>query len=61
MEIFNRWGQSVFNSTNFDTSWDGRINDLEAPSDVYIFILKYQTLVAGTGEILAKGEVILLR
>ena len=61
MEVFNRWGQSVFTSTNFDTSWDGRINDLEAPSDVYIFILKYQTLVAGTGEILAKGEVILLR
>lgn len=60
-KIFNRWGQSVFASTNFDTAWDGNTGGQPAPSDLYVFTLKYRTAVPGTGEVFAKGEVALLR
>lgn len=60
-EIFDRWGQSVFTSTNFDTGWDGNISGQAAPSDVYFFALKYQTAALGSSEKLTTGDVTLLR
>jgi gliding motility-associated-like protein len=60
-EIFNRWGQSVFVSTNFETGWDGNTGGQQAPSDLYVFTLKYRTAVTGSGEVFAKGDVALLR
>ena len=36
-EIFNRWGQKVFESTSDKKAWDGRSDDKDAPSDVYVY------------------------
>lgn len=38
-EIFNRWGQLVFSSTNENESWNGMINGKEAEAGVYYYTL----------------------
>jgi gliding motility-associated-like protein len=38
MNIFNRWGQKVFETTSTTgRGWDGRFNDKEQPMGVYIY------------------------
>lgn len=38
MEIYNRWGEKIFVSTNQGEGWDGRINgQVEAPEGTYVF------------------------
>ncbi|WP_162903157.1 PKD domain-containing protein [Taibaiella koreensis] len=38
MKVFNRWGQSVFETSNRNgRGWDGRFNDKEQPTGVYIY------------------------
>lgn len=40
LNIFNRWGQLVFSSNDFNCGWDGKVNgDLVAP-DIYNFVIK---------------------
>lgn len=36
-EIFNRWGNLVYSSTNIDEGWDGKMNDEIQPMGVYIW------------------------
>lgn len=60
MTIVNRWGQRVFSETNSNKGWDGRFNGKEAPSDTYVFIVKYQLLQGGVIES-RRGEVTLYR
>jgi len=38
--IYNRWGQQVFESAAGKEFWDGRVDNKEAPSDVYVFVMK---------------------
>ncbi len=42
LEIFNRWGQLIFQSEDAKTGWDGTVDGQEAPSEVYIWRTKYQ-------------------
>lgn len=57
--VFSRWGQLVYNNTNIETGWDGKINGSEAASDVYIYRLTY---ICGDGSPLeVSGTVTLLR
>ena len=38
MTIFNRWGQIVFETNNINgRGWDGKFNDKEQPTGVYIY------------------------
>lgn len=40
MQVFNRWGQLVFETNRTDGSgWDGRFNDKEQPVGVYIYVI----------------------
>lgn len=40
MQVFNRWGQLVFETTKPDgRGWDGRFNDKDQPSGVYIYLI----------------------
>ena len=43
VEIFNRWGELVFLSTNPDISWNGTFNGEIAPPGVYIYKIRYET------------------
>lgn len=40
MQIFNRWGQKVFETGNTNGSgWDGRFNNAEQPDGVYVYLI----------------------
>lgn len=41
LEVFNRWGQRVFNSNDFKKGWDGRIQGLLQPTGVYAWKITY--------------------
>ncbi len=36
MRIFNRWGELIFESNNPEVGWDGKYQNLPAPSGVYV-------------------------
>lgn len=41
LQIFNRWGMNVFESTNSQFGWDGFINGVLASDGVYFYTLQY--------------------
>ena len=55
VEIFNRWGNKMFESVNNDSYWDGRTNSgLKAPDGTYYYVIS-------TKEETYKGFIQLLR
>ena len=44
MRIFNRWGQEIFYSTDYNYGWDGNYNGVPAPSGTYSYIIIYENL-----------------
>jgi gliding motility-associated-like protein len=57
--IFNRWGEKVFTSTNIDKGWDGTLNGKPQPVGVYIYTID---AVTDSGQIFTKqGNVTLIR
>jgi len=42
ISIFDRWGQKVFESTNIEVSWDGKIDGDPASTGVYIYNIEYE-------------------
>lgn len=61
MQVFNRWGQQVFSTTEPEIGWDGTSNGQPAPSDSYVFWLNYQTTIPGSLRVSEKGGMTLLR
>ncbi|MCC6371515.1 MAG: gliding motility-associated C-terminal domain-containing protein [Bacteroidia bacterium] len=59
LEIFNRWGQLVFESNEQANGWDGQLNGKDCAQDVYVYRLSYKGL---NGKTYSKtGDVKLLR
>lgn len=64
MQIFNRWGQKVFERKDFPANtasngWDGTINGRPAPSDAYVYIIE---VVCNNAQVVAlKGDITLIR
>lgn len=56
--VANRWGQTVFESTNSDMKWDGNFNGIPQDIGVYFYYLKYD---CGGSTREAKGDVTLIR
>lgn len=57
--IFNRWGQKVFEATPGEKTWNGRTDNKDAPSDVYVY---HMVVRFGNGELREySGDVTLLR
>jgi gliding motility-associated-like protein len=42
--IFNRWGEKVFETTDINKGWDGRLNDTDQPMGVYLYMVEAQTI-----------------
>lgn len=62
LKIYNRWGEMVYETKEPDGSWDGKVQGLEAPSDVYVWRLEYQAeRPQGNGPFMVDGSVTLLR
>lgn len=59
--IWNRWGQLVYENENGPDGWDGKQKDEEAPSDVYIYRVIYQVTGGSGRQYTKKGDVTLLR
>ena len=63
--IFNRWGQMVFETKTLKTlnnpssGWDGRLNGIQLPPDVYVYMADIKCENGKTVTI--KGDVMLLR
>jgi len=59
IEVYNRWGEKVFTGDNTNPKWDGRVDGNEAPSDVYVYVIKWRR---GDGALeVVHGDVTLLR
>jgi len=59
LQIFNRWGEKVFESRNSSTGWDGTYLGSKMPSGVYVYFIGYST--ASHVSKTAKGTVTLIR
>lgn len=43
-EIYNRWGQKVFETQNIEQGWDGYLNGVPQPMGVYIYKIEATTI-----------------
>jgi gliding motility-associated-like protein len=59
LNIYNRWGQLIFNSQNPVISWDGTLNGQDCPIGVYFYYVRYQP--DNQSVYLKKGDVLLVR
>ncbi len=41
MKVFNRWGQLVFETGDYQQGWDGEFNSQPAPSDTYTWVIDF--------------------
>jgi gliding motility-associated-like protein len=41
IEIYNRWGQLVYQNNDFTNNWDGTNNGIPLPEDVYVYHINY--------------------
>ncbi len=57
--ILNRWGQTIFTTTDTNSGWDGTLKGALQNTGVYIWYCKYK--VSNEKEIITKGTLMLLR
>jgi gliding motility-associated-like protein len=58
-KVFNRWGQLLFSSTTLYKGWDGKLQGVEQPTGVYVFMAQG---VDKNGKLLTRrGSVTLIR
>jgi gliding motility-associated-like protein len=58
-QIFNRWGQKIYESSNINDRWDGNVNGFPGPEGVYLYLVRY---ISEDGTVYeAKGPFTLLR
>ena len=60
IEIYNRWGQMVFKSTNIDNQWDGKFQQKNSPPGTYVYKLK-QLILDLKLKLIKSGTVSLVR
>lgn len=58
-EIYNRWGELIYSSTDIDEGWDGKYKDEYQPMGVYVYVVEV-TLPSGRTE-RKTGNVTLIR
>lgn len=57
-DIYNRWGQLIFSTTNVSTCWDGRYKGQLQPEGIYVYRITAKTFC---GEVVKNGTVLLTR
>lgn len=58
-QVFNRWGQKVFETTDINEGWDGSFNGQPQPYGVYVYMVE---AVTSSGRVWTKqGNVTLIR
>ncbi len=59
LEIYNRWGQMVFQSTELNQSWDGTFNGKPVDPSVFMYVLKVECI--DLREFSKKGNITVIR
>ena len=59
LEIFNRWGELMFTSNDFETGWDGTFRGVDQPDGTYAFVARLTDYAGRTSK--STGSVVLLR
>ena len=57
--VYNRWGQLVFTSTNPYNKWNGKLNGADAPIGAYVWMAEYT--FNGQEKKMKKGTVVIVR
>jgi len=62
-QVFNRWGNKVFSTNTIGDGWDGKIENSNATTDVYVWFFKASAITCEgeSFEIFQKGDVTLIR
>lgn len=59
-KVYNRYGQKIFETTNWLIKWDGTLNGTPQPTGTYVWYLKYKNRDTGK-EFSLKGTTVLIR
>jgi len=59
-KVFNRWGQIVFESRNWQEKWNGKIGGIPQATGVYVWFLRYTHSDTGK-KVFEKGTTTLIR
>ncbi len=59
MQIYNRWGELLFESQNMFVGWDGTFKGVDCPEGVYSYSIK--AIGVDNGKMIRKGTVTLIR
>jgi gliding motility-associated-like protein len=59
--IYNRWGQSVFETSDENVGWNGIFEDQEAPAGLYVYKATYITPCSKESPTEISGTIMLLR
>ena len=60
LQVFNRWGEKVYETTDWTVGWDGTYHGMKADVGVYVWQCSYRFL-GEVGTKTAKGNVTLIR
>ena len=58
-QVFNKWGEKVFATTQPDRGWDGRLKASRQATDSYVWVCQYQ--FAGEEKKVVKGTIALIQ
>ncbi|GAB4147874.1 MAG: hypothetical protein Fur0041_21690 [Bacteroidia bacterium] len=61
IQIFNRWGELLYESDDIYAGWDGTTGGKKAPEGVYVYRIIYRTECSGEQEIEKYGHFSLIR
>lgn len=61
MIIFNRWGTPIFETNDYITGWDGKIDGKDVPDGVYYWIIRYAEKFKETDIKTLSGSVTVIR
>lgn len=57
--IYNRWGQKIFETTDYKRGWDGKVKGIDTNTDTFVWMCTYQ--FQGKQQTFLKGVVTLIR
>lgn len=62
LEVFDRWGEKVFSTTDPEVSWNGTFRGNPMPAGVYLYLLKWKAKELPDAKVEpVKGQILLLR
>jgi gliding motility-associated-like protein len=61
LQIFDRWGEMIFQTNNPQNAWDGTYKNKLMPLEVYIYVLDYALSRSSEKTISISGDVTLIR